>query len=859
MDELGSSLYKVRIRPYPFRGALTTVELPIVLSVLAALFVVISLAQPLAGLIRLPFSVLLAVIGIMIGAAASFLWYTELTDAFNEVARAVLDFPVGSTVFLYVFLPTLLFQTALTLDVRRMAPDWVPITVLAVLAVLIATVIIGYALMPFAGQPLIVCLLLGATVATTDPIAVVGIFRDIGAPARLGRLVEGESLLNDAAAITLFSVFLAVLAAGQPLNLVDASLSFGRTLVVGALVGYVGARMAAWLIGSIPDHRPAKVSISFALPYLVYIVAEQILGVSGVIGVVVAGMTLNLLGPGRASPDGWSYLTGIWEQVAYWASSLVFVLAAVLVPRLLADLTWIDLILILVVTAAALLARILVLFGVLPLLTLTRLSPPVSRSYRLVILWGGLRGAVTLALALAVTENSALSADVHRFVAILATGFVLFTLIIQGTTMGWLIQGLGLNRLSARDLALRGQVLAVALENVRETVETVAELYKVGSATALTEARRYAERIDAAAAQTEQGQRLSDRQRLSLGLVTLAGRERDVVLAHYRARTVSAALVQPLLAQAELLLDKARAGGRTEFQRAVKQTLTFGWRFGVAHFLHRRLSLGGLLERLLARRFEMLFATQIIVEELAPFIGRRIVPILGARVGEVLGEIMERRREAINSALEALRLQYPSYAESLERRLLRKTALRQEELEYDILLADSLIGSELHANLRRSIDEERRKAEIRPRLDLALNAPELLAQLPLFSEFTEEQLAALAKRLRPIFAAPGERLIRRGDPGDAVYFIASGAVEVSIPGHKVQLGRGDFVGEIALLTGLPRQSDVHAISYCFLLRLDVRDFKAFLVQYPTTRQHIEEVAARRVAANEDSARIPNAS
>ena len=84
-------------------------ELPIVLSVLAVLFVVISLAQPLAGLIRLPFSVLLAVIGIMIGAAASFLWYTELTDAFNEVARAVLDFPVGSTVFLYVFLPTLLF------------------------------------------------------------------------------------------------------------------------------------------------------------------------------------------------------------------------------------------------------------------------------------------------------------------------------------------------------------------------------------------------------------------------------------------------------------------------------------------------------------------------------------------------------------------------------------------------------------------------------------------------------------------------------------------------------------------------------------------------------------------------------
>ncbi len=793
-------------------------------------------------------------IGIVIGAAASFLWYTDFTNAFNDVARAVLDFPVGSTVFLYVFLPTLLFQTALTLDVRRMAPDWVPILVLAVLAVLIATVIIGFALAPVAGQPLVVCLLLGAIVATTDPIAVVGIFRDIGAPARLGRLVEGESLLNDAAAITLFSVFLAVLAAGQSLDLVEAGLTFARTLVLGALVGYVGARVAAWLIGSIPDHQPAKVSISFALPYLVYLIAEQLLGVSGVIGVVVAGMTLNILGPARASPDGWSYLTGVWEQVAFWASSLVFVLAAILVPQLLAEFSWIDLALILLVAGAALLARVIVLFGILPLLTLLKLSPPVSRSYRFVILWGGLRGAVTLALALAITENYALSEEVHRFVAILATGFVLFTLLVQGTTMRRLIQWLGLDRLSPRDLALRGQVLAVALENVRETVENVAELYRVGSATALTEARRYAERIDAAAIQTEQRQGLSDLDRLSIGLVTLAGRERDVILEHYRDRTVSAALVQSLLAQAELFLDKARAGGRTGYQQAVRQTLAFGWRFDVAQFLHRRLKVGGPLEHLLARRFEILFATQIIVEELAPFVDRKIVPILGTRVGEVLGEILARRREAIDGALEALRLQYPSYADSLERRLLRKTALRQEELEYDVLLADGLIGPELHANLRRSVEEERRKAEIQPRLDLALNAPELLAQLPLFSAFTEEQLAALAKRLRSIFAVPGERLIRRGDPGDAVYFIASGAVEVSIPGHKIRLGRGDFVGEIALLTGLPRQSDVHAISYCFLLRLDVRDFNGFLAQHPAIRRHIEEVAAKRVATNEDASR-----
>lgn len=827
-------------------------QLPIILSVIALLLVVISVAQPLAGLVRLPFSVLLAVIGILIGGAALFLLKTDLTNVFNEIALAVLNFPIDSQVFLYVFLPTLLFQTSLTLDVRRMVPDWVPILVLAVLAVLIATMVIGFALVPISGQPVIVCLLLGAIVATTDPISVVGIFRDIGAPARLGRLVEGESLLNDAAAITLFSVFLAVLAAGQSFELADAGAHFLWALLGGAALGYGGGRAAAWLIGSVPDFRPAKVSISFALPYLVYITCEQMLGVSGVIGVVIAGITLNLLGPSRASPDGWSYLSEVWEQVAFWASSLVFVLAAILVPRLMADLTWFDLGLILVVTVAALLARVIVLFGILPLLSVFNLSPAVSTPYRLVILWGGLRGAVTLALALAITENHLIANEVQRFVAILATGFVLFTLLVQGTTMQWLIRRLGLDRLSPRDIALRGQVLAVALQDVRETVERVAESYQVGSATALAEARLYAERIDRAAAETAQGQALTDRDRLALGLVTLAGREREIVLEHYKARTVSTALVQPLLAQAELLLDRARAGGRAEYQKAARQALAFDRRVRVAHFLQRWMKINRFLERALARRFELLFATQIVVDELDPFVDRKIVPILGERVGEVLREIIERRLEATASALEALRLQYPSYADSLERRLLHKIALRQEELEYDRLFADGLIGPELHANLRRTVEAERRKAEEKPRLDLALDPQTLVRQLPLLAPLSDDQLRSVARLLRPVFAMPGDLLIRRGDPGDAIYFIASGAVEVHAPGRKVQLGRGDVVGEIALLTGRPRQSDVYATGYCSLLRLAARDFWTFLDGHPRLKAHIEAVARERVAANDDA-------
>jgi CRP-like cAMP-binding protein len=133
-----------------------------------------------------------------------------------------------------------------------------------------------------------------------------------------------------------------------------------------------------------------------------------------------------------------------------------------------------------------------------------------------------------------------------------------------------------------------------------------------------------------------------------------------------------------------------------------------------------------------------------------------------------------------------------------------------------------------------------------------LNAIELLAKRPLSAELAEEQLGALAQRLNPIFAVPGKRLIRRDDPGNPIYFIASGAVEVSILEHKIRLGRGDFVGEIALHTGRSRKSDVYAIDYCFLFRLDVSDFESFLAQHPNIRLHIEDVAGQQLATNRET-------
>ena len=139
-------------------------DIILVTTIIASLFVVIGLAEPFAARLQLPFSVILAVVGILIGASAIFFLRTDLTDALNPMAAAILGLPIRSNVFLYVFLPTLLFQATLGMNLRRMVDDWVPILVLAVVAVVVATVSIGYALFWVSAIPLAACLLIGAIV-----------------------------------------------------------------------------------------------------------------------------------------------------------------------------------------------------------------------------------------------------------------------------------------------------------------------------------------------------------------------------------------------------------------------------------------------------------------------------------------------------------------------------------------------------------------------------------------------------------------------------------------------------------------------------------------------------------------------
>jgi CPA1 family monovalent cation:H+ antiporter len=358
-------------------------------------------------------------------------------------------------------------------------------------------------------------------------------------------------------------------------------------------------------------------------------------------------------------------------------------------------------------------------------------------------------------------------------------------------------------------------------------------------------------RIDELASQPDLEQAISDRDRIRIGLVALANRERRIILDHHAQRTVSGAAIERLLRNTNLILDAARAEGRVGYNRAARELLEFPRALRVANLLHRTLRLARPLQRQISIRFESQLIRRLALDELVRFVDSRLAALLGERVAELLGEVIAARSEATTRALDALRLQYPEYAEALEQRFLRQSGFRLSLSRFHDLYEEGLIGKEVFEDLEREHAAVRSLTDELPPLDLGLRAEDLLAEFEMFAGLGGAELRALGRLFRPRLLVPGEVVIRKGERGNAMFLISSGAVEVVLPNGKVRLGSGDFFGEMALLSRRRRQADVVALGYCRVLVLSAAEFRRFLRDYPQARAEIKRIAEERARANQE--------
>ncbi len=425
------------------------------LVLLLIVFVVAVLVQR----IRLPYTVALVAVGIL-GFRPGFLHASLTPD-----------------LILLVFLPILLFEGAYNVPARRLMQNVLPISLLAVPGVVLGTLVTGAIVHVALQLSWGVAFLFGALISSTDPIAVVSLFRELGTPRRLTLLVEGESLFNDGAAITLFQIVLAAIVTGEigvGGGILRFLLTVAGALVVGGIVGYGGSHLLRAV-----DSAQIQITGTVVAAYGAYLLAETFT-FSGAIAVVVTALFFGNYGSTAGlTPRSVHALGATWEFLGFVANSLVFLLIGIeLDPVTIAGHWW----LISIAFLASLVGRAVVVYVVMPLL---RGSQKIPGAFLPVLVWGGLRGAVSLALVLSIplTLADGRPFPEREVLQVIAFGVVGASLLVQGLTMGPLIRRLGLGSekgsggteaeldlLHARLAAVEGAILSLSHEYERGEV-----------------------------------------------------------------------------------------------------------------------------------------------------------------------------------------------------------------------------------------------------------------------------------------------------------------------------------------------------------------------------------------------------
>lgn len=378
------------------------------LLVLSVSLSVVTISQTVKWFRQIPYTLLLVIVGLVLAGLN-----VRLVSLSPEL-------------ILTIFLPPLLFEAAWNLKWSQLKQDLVPICLYALVGVVISVAGVALALNQISGMSLPIALLVGASVSATDPVSVIALFRELGVEKRLTVLVEGESLFNDGVAVVAFSSLVGLSLGKGDIGITSLLTRFlvvvGIGIGVGSLIGFGISYLTQRF-----DLPLVEQSLTLVSAYGTYVITED-LGGSGVMGVVTTGLILGNFGSRIGmQPSTRVTVTQFWEFIAFFVNSIVFLLIG-------DQINWDDLGknlgLIAVTVGAMLVTRAIAIYG-LGALSNWLAGSRISLPQQTVIWWGGLRGSVSIALALSVPNVLSQREETSAIVF----GVVLFTLLIQGLTI----------------------------------------------------------------------------------------------------------------------------------------------------------------------------------------------------------------------------------------------------------------------------------------------------------------------------------------------------------------------------------------------------------------------------------------
>ena len=375
---------------------------------------------------HLPYTIFLTLVGLLIGVLG--------------IGPEIEKTGFGYHLIFFVFLPPLLFQGAFHMNLNSLLEQFWPIVCLAVPGVIVSTLLVGGLVGWLGGiSSMMVAILFGALISPTDPVSVLSLFKEVGAPEDLKTILEGESLFNDATGVVLFTILLKALLSGQEFGFGQAAYEFVKVSVGGLLLGAVLGWIVFKIMRHIEDHLLEN-ALCLVLAYGSFWLAE-VMHLSGVIGTVMAGLMIGNYGRRLSmSEKTTNTVETFFESIGFLINSLLFVLIGLELREVPPNIMWMT---VFVAIAAMLIARAAVSYSFYWLLNQAGTKRP--KRWNHILFWGGLRGSIPIALLLNL-PNEGLLVTWRPVLLLAGFGCVFFSLVVQGITMKPLMLKLGIKK-----------------------------------------------------------------------------------------------------------------------------------------------------------------------------------------------------------------------------------------------------------------------------------------------------------------------------------------------------------------------------------------------------------------------------
>ncbi|MBV1877370.1 MAG: cation:proton antiporter [Pseudomonadales bacterium] len=794
---------------------------------------------------KLPLTIGLVFVGMLVSVLA------EHVPGFGSVAT----FTLTPDLVLFVFIPTLIFESAFNLNARQLGRNIVPILTLAVPGLLISTFIIGGIVSVFSDFGFLIALLLGAILSATDPVAVISIFKQLGVPERLTVLVEGESLLNDATSLVLATLLIGILTAGSFTSqvLVDGLGEFLFVFFGGTFVGWILAMTVGEILGRIESDPDVEITLTTILAYFSFIIAEHVFHVSGIMAVVAAGLMIGSWGKTKISPSTEEFMEHFWEYLAYLANVLIFLMVGMQIDLMA---LWESIDLIILVVGGMLISRGVVVFGIVPLVGKVPVADTIDMSYRMVMYWGGLRGAIALAIVLSLPAT-----EYKDSLIAIVMGAVLFTLIVQGLSIEILVKKLKLDRPGPGDELAK-------LEGDREArVEGLSRLNRLAESGLFSQ--RIADNIlqkgQLQIAEQQQGiQRFHDNMQAEQMLHILAMRCLVREKARYHELFSQGLINEWAYRELDHTVDVQMDGVRHKHQlpgTTIEASISKRFSFAIMKLLDALPvpGFGAILEDLrtlwIIRDYGVAWGryrgSSSVLSNLGRIAGDEIDADCLEQIRSVYQDISHQSKGLIDEVAE----QYPEFVEATQEQLGQRMMLIAEhdavEHAADLGIIQSGIAYKI---LKEQSERIRLLGQENMSASFEIGVEELIAKVPIFAEISAQHYSLIADQLKARIVPRGMPIITQGQAGDSMFLIARGIAQVSVTeGNSSKqvatLYAGDFFGESALLHRTPRNATATAATPCSLYELKRPDLDRICEGRPEIRRLIEKVDEQRQHEN----------